>query len=613
MTSDSPQELIRAHLKANSKGLTIEEVSRQLTLNRATVAKYLNALVLSGQADCRELGRAKLFSFNKRIPLTYIINLLSDLILIIDKDLFIIDANTSLEAWFGISHEDLVKKCFDQTSLNSCLTDAFHSIFSRTLEGTESLHEIPLEKGGVVRYFRTRFVPLVLEDGNPGVVIIFEDITEIKQNQFELEGRVRERTDALTAANDKLIKKIGEHERTLAALKESEKKYYHIIETAREGILMGNNDFTIVFANQKFADILGYTSPREVIGKNIMEFFFPEDRPYLAEHVENKAKGLKQDYECRVCRKDGGERWVLVFSSPVTGNNGTFECFVSMMTDITRQKLLEKELESNGRYYELLLQTSTDGVHVLDKYGNLREWNPAFLLLLGYTAAEAASLNVRDWDAHANSGYASRLIRADKPGEIIRFETRYLTKSGALIDVDLCVTRTFVDGEEMLYVSARDISRRKNAERALMESERWFRDAAETAGGLIWEVDENGLFCYCSPAIEKILGYTPDEVIGKMYYYDIFNPCEREQLKAAAEQVFNNHAPHSSFVNRNICKNGSTVLLESSAVPVFDTMGVFRGYRGIDIVVHETNGTPAADANAKKGQTVIATRHAGKK
>ena len=587
MAYDSPQERIRALLKANPKGLTIEEVSRQLALNRATAGKYLNSLVLSGQADLRELGRAKLFSFNKRIPLTYIINLLSDLILIIDKDQFVIDANTSLQVWFDISHEDLVKKRLDQTPLNSCLSEAFYSVFSRTLEGTASIHEIPLEKAGVVRYFRTRFIPLVMEDGNPGVVILFEDITEIKQNQFDLEDRVRERTDALAASNVKFIKKIEEHERTLAALKESEKKYYRIIETASEGIWIGNDVFTIIYANQKFADILGYGSPHEFIGKNIMEFFFPEDRPSLAEQVESKTKGLKQNYECRFCRKDGGERWVLVSSSPITGSNGKFEGFVSMVTDITSQKQLESELEKKSRYYEQLLQISTDAIHVMDAKGNLREWNMAFLKHIGYTPAEAATLNARDWDICTYGDDLRTMIRSHEFGSGFRFESRHRTKQGVIKDIEICAVRVVINGETMLYASARDITERKKTERTLKERTEWIHDIAECVGGMIWETDENGLYRHCSPAVQSLLGYSPDEIAGTMHYYDLFLPEERESLKAAAEKAFASRAPFRAFRNRMVRKDGSVLALETNAVPIFIPDGTFSGYCGIDIVVSE--------------------------
>lgn len=606
MTYDSPQERIREHLKANPKGLTIEEVSRQLVLNRTTVAKYLNSLVQSGQADLRELGRAKLFSYNKRVPLANIINRLSDLILIIDKDMFVIDANTSLLTWFGILKEDLVKKRLDQTPLNSCLTKTFYSIFSRTLEGSESTHEISLEKGVVVRYFRTCFIPLVLEDCKPGVVILFEDITEIKQNQFDLEARVRERTEALAAANAKLIKKIREHERTLAALKESEAKYRRIVETANEGIWICDPSFTILDCNQRFAEIFGYSHIRDLIKMNLKDFVFPEDLLDYSARMANHANGIKETYEQRFFRKDGSERWGIVSVVPLMDPEGTYCGSFAMLTDITSQKHLEKELVKKSRYYEQLLQTSTDAIHVLDKAGNLIEWNPAFLSLLGYTEDEAAFLNVRDWDACNASSSAYKQIFESHDGEDIRFEMRYRTKNDSILDVEISGTRVSINGEEMFYASTRDITGRKTIERACTARADWVRSVAETVGGLLWETDENGLYRHFSPSIENILGYSREDVIGKMYYYDLVPPSDREKLRSAAEKVFAARKPFRSFKNRIVHKNGHILPVETNAVPIFDADRTFLGYRGIDLVVGEEERAP--DSPPKAVQKMVSPK-----
>ncbi len=69
MEKENEQERIWDLLKTNPKGLTIEEVSKILSLSRATTAKYLNMLVIAGKADMRTLGPAKLFYLTQRLPL----------------------------------------------------------------------------------------------------------------------------------------------------------------------------------------------------------------------------------------------------------------------------------------------------------------------------------------------------------------------------------------------------------------------------------------------------------------------------------------------------------------------------------------------------------------
>ena len=77
---------IRDLLKEHPKGMTIEEISRLLPLNRTSTAKYLNTLLISGQADMRTYGRAKVFSLTQRVPLSNLMSLSSELILVLDRE-----------------------------------------------------------------------------------------------------------------------------------------------------------------------------------------------------------------------------------------------------------------------------------------------------------------------------------------------------------------------------------------------------------------------------------------------------------------------------------------------------------------------------------------------
>ena len=110
---------------------------------------------------------------------------------------------------------------------------------------------------------------------------------------------------------------------------------------------------------------------------------------------------------------------------------------------------------------------------------------------------------------------------------------------------------------------------------------------AENAGEWIWEVDTAGLFIYAGPLAQEVLGYRPDEVVGKRHFYDFFHPDDRDSLKAAAFAVFARREPFKGFINRNLARGGRTVWLSTSGVPVFDGAGSFTGYRGLNIDITE--------------------------
>ncbi|GAH28986.1 unnamed protein product, partial [marine sediment metagenome] len=145
-----------------------------------------------------------------------------------------------------------------------------------------------------------------------------------------------------------------------------------------------------------------------------------------------------------------------------------------------------------------------------------------------------------------------------------------------------------VDGKTVrLTGTFQDITERKKAEEALRESEEHFRQVVENAQEWIWEVDANGLYTYASLLAEKILGYKPEEIVGKKHFYDLFYPEDRERLKKEAFEAFARKESFREFINRNVHKNGQTIWLSTSGVPVLDDKGNLLGYRGADADITE--------------------------
>jgi PAS domain S-box-containing protein len=134
-----------------------------------------------------------------------------------------------------------------------------------------------------------------------------------------------------------------------------------------------------------------------------------------------------------------------------------------------------------------------------------------------------------------------------------------------------------------------DVTEQKRAEQARQKSEERFRFVADNAGELIWEVDRTGLYRYCSSAVEKILGYPASELVGRKHFYDLFPPEVREALKDAAFKAFERKQTFRSFVNPNVHKNGSVVILETTGAPILDGAGNLLGYSGVDMDMTERN------------------------
>jgi PAS domain S-box len=91
---------------------------------------------------------------------------------------------------------------------------------------------------------------------------------------------------------------------TEANLAKSEKRFRDLVNTLNEGVWETDADKITTFVNPKMAEILGY-QPREMIGKSIYDFIAKEDYPAMDRYHQNRRKGVAEQYEFRLKRKDG--------------------------------------------------------------------------------------------------------------------------------------------------------------------------------------------------------------------------------------------------------------------------------------------------------------------
>ena len=162
-----------------------------------------------------------------------------------------------------------------------------------------------------------------------------------------------------------------------------------------------------------------------------------------------------------------------------------------------------------------------------------------------------------------------------------------LTAKGKKLPIIKTVVTITLDGRKHLLESFVDVSEHKKAEQALRMSEQRFSQVVENAREWVWEVNVDGLYTYVSPVIKEILGFGPEEIVGKKRFYDLFHPEDREALKKAAYDTFAKKASFQKLLNRNIHKDGHTVWLSTSAMPILDEKGELLGYRGVDADITE--------------------------
>ncbi len=116
---------------------------------------------------------------------------------------------------------------------------------------------------------------------------------------------------------------------------------------------------------------------------------------------------------------------------------------------------------------------------------------------------------------------------------------------------------------------------------ALRESEERFGQVATMAGEWLWEQDAYGRFLYSNDAVKTILGYAPEDVLGRSYF-ELFNRAAREQvLKGVYSEE--NRRRFSRLINHYQHKDGHEVITESTGIPLFDSQGRIVKWRGVDL------------------------------
>jgi len=115
----------------------------------------------------------------------------------------------------------------------------------------------------------------------------------------------------------------------------------------------------------------------------------------------------------------------------------------------------------------------------------------------------------------------------------------------------------------------------------MRESEQRFRSLVEITSDWVWEVGHNGAYTYSSPKVKDLLGYEPEEVIGKMPF-DFMPPHEAERVAGLFKDIVASRKSFAGLENLNLHKDGHHVIIETSGVPFFDESGNLMGYRGID-------------------------------
>jgi PAS domain S-box-containing protein len=409
------------------------------------------------------------------------------------------------------------------------------------------------------------------------------------------------------------------------ALRKSERKYHTMAQVSPVGLFYTDAQGNCLYVNDRWCQIAGLT-PEAAMGVGWLSAIHPEDRERIAvewDEVAQYNQPFRSEY--RFLRANGEVSWVVGQAITELSKTGEVITCFGTVTDISDLKRVEEALAERVRLadfqahvYAVLTQAET-------LFSIMRNCTEAFVKHIDAAFARIWMLNTEEnvLELQVSSGIYTHIDGLHRRIPVGQWKIGLIAQEGKplisnTVQEDLLVSDKewakrerivafagyplIVEGETLgviamfsrqqftestftaMGIAADEIAlgiKRKQTQAALRKSEERFRNLVETSSDWVWEVDENCIYTYVSPKVRDILGYEPQEILGKTPF-EFMPPAEAERVMQIFAPIAAERQSFKCLENTNCHQDGHLVVLETNGVPIFDIEGKFRGYRGID-------------------------------
>jgi PAS domain S-box-containing protein len=396
-----------------------------------------------------------------------------------------------------------------------------------------TVEKIPISQGVSGRVARTG-LPVLLEDVrmDPDYIETTKDVcSELCIPLFD-QGRV---VGTLSVENKEgmklgetdlqLMTALGEHvsiaiarARLYAEVRRNEERYRSFMQNLPVGVLTVDTMETIIFANPASTTLF---APGQVSieGMNLRDFMSDEEFKKIVGETARRSRGETSTYEVEIKRLDGAARHVQVTATPQQGLRGEFIGALATFQDITDQALLKKQVEEERAQLLTLINNLPDAVYMKDRDGR-------FVIANRVVAEIMAAGEPQNLIGKTDFDFYSR-----EKAEEFRAGERAVMEEGRSINDKL--EPRFVSGEVRWWILTtkvplidqngnvrglvgvgHDITARKDAEEALIATERRYQSIVENISDALIIHDFNGTIIDVNETACRMLGYLREELIG---------------------------------------------------------------------------------------------------
>jgi len=364
-----------------------------------------------------------------------------------------------------------------------------------------------------------------------------------------------------------------------------------IIENIPDMIFLKDaKELRFVRLNRAGEEMLGVPQG-EILGKNDHDFFLKEQADFFIEKDRETLHGkeVKDIPEEPIQTRHQGIRILHTKKVPLLNSLGEPEYLLGISEDITEIKQAEDALRVSEERYRILTEQSPVAIERYDEEGVLIDVNPACLRLFGVSDIK----EIQKFNLFADPNLSEEYKKKLKQDEIVHYQTLFdfgkvkdlqlynTTKSGSIwIDAIIAPLKNKDNIVNGYLVHVSDITKRKQAEEALLESEEKFRLIVENSHDIIYLLNAEGVFVFVSPAWTNLLGHPITQVAGQSFQQFV-HPDDIPVCMEFLLRVISTGQHQEGVKYRVKHMNGTWHWHTTSAVPLKDKTGLAIGFYGI--------------------------------